>query len=192
VVEHLISFSNTGTEELRIEGVETSCGCTLVGLSSEVLAPGETGELKVTLDTFGKKGRIVKTITLFSNDYIMPEKVIQAVAQVNAPPHTEFDVGETLFSSRCRSCHADNGEGLIGLSLYLAICYQCHGIEGEGASASALSDPDYLSAVDQEYLYQWIAEGERGTAMPGYSQKHGGPLTEKQINSLVDFILEWR
>jgi mono/diheme cytochrome c family protein len=191
-VEHLFDFSNIGSEPLQIHNVETSCGCTAVSLSSQVLAPGESGKMKVTVDTVGKKGNIVKTITFFSNDALTPEKTIQVNIYVKAPPHPEFDIGETLFSPRCRSCHADKGEGLIGASLYLAICYQCHGIEGEGGSATALSDPDYLKSVDEKHLYKSIAEGETGTAMPGYSQKKGGPLTEKQLNSLVEFILQWR
>jgi mono/diheme cytochrome c family protein len=161
-------------------------------LSSQTLAPGKVGNIKIDLDTFGKKGNIIKTITIISNDYLVPEKTVQIVTQVKAPPHPEFNVGEALFSSRCRSCHADAGQGLQGASLYLAICYQCHGVDGEGTSAAALSDQDYLQGVDREYLYKWIAEGQQGTAMPGYSQQHGGPLTEQQINSLVEFILDWR
>jgi mono/diheme cytochrome c family protein len=192
LAEYLVKFSNTGTEELRIEEVATSCGCTAVVLSSRVLAPGEEGELKITLDTFGKRGKIIKTISIFSNDYLEPEKIIQATAEVIPPPHPRFDMGETLFSPRCRSCHADKGKGLIGASLYLAICYQCHGVEGEGVSATALSDQDYLKAIDGEYLYRWIAQGKPGTAMPGYSRQYGGPLTKRQIDSLVEFILQWR
>ncbi len=191
-VEHLVKFSNAGSEDLKIDEVQASCGCTAVVLSSNVLAPGEEGELKITLDTFAKKGEISKTITFFSNDYLMPEKIIKLVTMVKAPPHPQFDAGETLFSGHCRSCHVDKGKGLIGTSLYLGICYQCHGVDGEGNSARALSDPDYLKNVDEAYLYKWIAEGERGTAMPGYSDKHGGPLSERQLNSLVEFILEWR
>ncbi len=193
MVEKIIKFSNSGDQELKIEEVEASCGCTAVVLSSKTLAPGESGELKIKLDTFGKKGDIKKTITIFSNDYVMPEKVIHLLTQVKAPKHPKFDVGETLFSKKCRSCHADKGKGLIGSSLYLAICHQCHGAEGEGSSsAPALSAPEYLKQVDSKYLYNWIADGKRGTSMPGYSQKHAGPLDERQLNSLVDFILRWR
>ncbi len=191
-VERLVKFSNAGSAELKIEKVEPSCGCTAVMLSSKALAPGETGKLKISIDTFAKKGKLTKTMTIFSNDYLMPEKTIKLVTQVKAPPHPQFDAGGTLFSAQCRSCHADQGKGLIGTSLYLAICYQCHGIEGEGVSAKALSDSDYLKKVDEKYLYKWIAQGKRGTAMPGYSQQNGGPLTERQIKSLVEFILEWR
>jgi hypothetical protein len=31
-------------------------------------------------------------------------------------------------------------------------------------------------------------EGKEGTLMPGFGQRQGGPLTEEQVNSLVEFL----
>jgi hypothetical protein len=52
--------------------------------------------------------------------------------------------------------------------------------------------PDLLIARerrDSAWWQRWIAEGKEGTLMPAFAQARGGPLTEAQVASLVEFAL---
>jgi mono/diheme cytochrome c family protein len=49
----------------------------------------------------------------------------------------------------------------------------------------------YLAVVPRETLRTIIANGVPGTAMVGFSEEHGGSLTEKQIEALVEGISAW-
>lgn len=82
VVEYTFEFENSGTAELKIKDIKTSCGCTAALVSSELLEPGEKGTLKVELDTSNRKGRMSRTVTINSNDPNDPNKVLTVFAQV--------------------------------------------------------------------------------------------------------------
>jgi hypothetical protein len=67
-VSTVFYFKNTGTADLLVKKIRTSCGCTAVLLSSDTIKPGDTGELKVSFDSSGFKGKIEKSIYFHSND----------------------------------------------------------------------------------------------------------------------------
>ena len=58
-VTHMFRFTNQGEQELRIESVKTSCGCTAAVISEEVIPPGKEGTISATFDTthFSEIGR---------------------------------------------------------------------------------------------------------------------------------------
>jgi cytochrome c oxidase cbb3-type subunit 3 len=85
-------------------------------------------------------------------------------------PPTENKNFAELFDSNCRACHS-NGQ-TIGASI-------------------AMNNPPYLAVVPKEVMHKAIEEGIPGTAMPAYSLKQGGMLTDEQINILVDGIYNW-
>ena len=85
-------------------------------------------------------------------------------------PPSEIKDFALLFDTNCRACHS-NGQTL-------------------GASIS-MNNPPYLAVVPKEVMHKVIEEGIPGTAMPGYSAKAGGMLTDEQINILVDGIYHW-
>ena len=64
IVEHTFTFKNTGTEDLKIEGVKASCGCTTPEWPKEPIAPGESGAIKVTFNSKGKGGYQHKSVTV--------------------------------------------------------------------------------------------------------------------------------
>ncbi|MHC4831688.1 MAG: DUF1573 domain-containing protein, partial [Planctomycetota bacterium] len=73
VVEKTFRFKNTGTSELRLLRVDTSCGCTAALPSKVEFAPGEAGELKVSFTTREKRltsdaDVLTNTIELTTND----------------------------------------------------------------------------------------------------------------------------
>ncbi|OGL44620.1 MAG: hypothetical protein A2161_11110 [Candidatus Schekmanbacteria bacterium RBG_13_48_7] len=65
---HEFKFKNTGQENLVIEGVKSTCGCTAAITSAKELAPGETGSISVTLDPGNLQGKISKAIIVNTND----------------------------------------------------------------------------------------------------------------------------
>jgi len=77
----LIKFKSTGTANLMITGVETSCGCTIVDWPKEPFAPGADGLLKASFNTSEDLGEHNETITIYTNTkkakYIIPVHVIQ-------------------------------------------------------------------------------------------------------------------
>ncbi|MFO1492624.1 MAG: DUF1573 domain-containing protein [Kiritimatiellia bacterium] len=68
VIEHSFTLRNAGDEELVIQSVNPSCGCTLAEIGDKNLAPGESTVVKARLDLSNRLGRQDKNIAVFSND----------------------------------------------------------------------------------------------------------------------------
>jgi cytochrome c oxidase cbb3-type subunit III len=85
------------------------------------------------------------------------------------PPEANLDFAD-LYHENCLACHS-NGQTL-------------------GASIS-MNNPPYLAIIPKETLRKIVAEGIPQTAMPGYSSKVGGLLTEDQINVIAEGIYNW-
>ncbi|OAV73119.1 hypothetical protein Barb6_00538 [Bacteroidales bacterium Barb6] len=66
-VTHVFVLKNTGKAPLAITRVTASCGCTRPEYPQEPIAPGKTGELKITFDPAGHPGLFYKTISVYSN-----------------------------------------------------------------------------------------------------------------------------
>ena len=59
-------FENTGNAPLEIQGVRSSCGCTIPKKPEVPIAPGDKGEITVRYDT-SRVGVFRKTITVNTN-----------------------------------------------------------------------------------------------------------------------------
>jgi mono/diheme cytochrome c family protein len=74
--------------------------------------------------------------------------------------------------------------------LYTRNCLGCHSNSSETVSAAiALDNPTYLSILPEATLHSVIANGIKGTLMPGFAKSAGGELTNEQIDILVKGIL---
>jgi cytochrome c oxidase cbb3-type subunit 3/ubiquinol-cytochrome c reductase cytochrome c subunit len=69
--------------------------------------------------------------------------------------------------------------------LYAENCAGCHGAKGENGAATDLANPEYEALIDDATLRDVIANGEKGTLMPGFAQSSGGNLTDRQVDALV-------
>jgi cytochrome c oxidase cbb3-type subunit 3/ubiquinol-cytochrome c reductase cytochrome c subunit len=69
--------------------------------------------------------------------------------------------------------------------LYGQNCAGCHGVDGQNGPATNLANPLYEALVDDATLRDVIANGEKGTLMPGFGPETGGGLTDAQINAIV-------
>jgi uncharacterized protein DUF1573 len=63
------SIRNFGDQDLVIENVSTSCGCTVADdLAKKVIKPGGSQPLRVTLTTPAGPGALTKSVVVRSND----------------------------------------------------------------------------------------------------------------------------
>jgi hypothetical protein len=67
-LEKEFSLRNFGSEDLVIENVSTTCGCTAALMDSKVIKPGGTTPLRVSLQTREYSGKVERTILVRSND----------------------------------------------------------------------------------------------------------------------------
>lgn len=197
-------LTNTGNKPLIISNIETSCGCTSSQLKHSTLAPGQMEPLNVTIDTSLKLGPFTKTLDVYSNDPKHPKTTLTIVAQGFAPKvagHAAQDMTLTkdrlaMFKGQCRSCHVDKGVGKTGQALFMASCAMCHGMQAQGAKqeggnalAPSLLEADYESETGRAYVQGVIENGSAtNPSMPPFSAKHGGPLSQSQIDSLVTYL----
>jgi cytochrome c oxidase cbb3-type subunit III len=72
--------------------------------------------------------------------------------------------------------------------LYKQNCSGCHGAAGMNGPAVPLADVEYQALVDDATLRNVIANGDPGSLMPGFSNKANGPLTDSQIDALVEGV----
>ncbi len=67
IVSYEFNFTNTGESDLLITDTKTSCGCTTPEFPRQPLRAGETGTIKVSFNSTGKRGYNEKSVVVFSN-----------------------------------------------------------------------------------------------------------------------------
>lgn len=83
IVKHTFLLHNDGNAPMYIDSVVADCGCTEPKMKTNVILPGQSAEMEVGFDPFGKKGKDQKTVTI----YIRGEKPreIQIQAEIVRP-----------------------------------------------------------------------------------------------------------
>jgi len=76
---------NIGDQELVIERLSTSCGCTVVESGATTLGPGGSTSLRVEMQTRKERGPVVRTVLVQTNDSERPRVRIELRATVVAP-----------------------------------------------------------------------------------------------------------
>jgi|GEM_PF-401567 len=66
-VSYTFKFKNTGQKPLLISNAKGSCGCTVPKYPKHPIPPGGKGEIQVTFNSKGKKGKQHKSVTLTAN-----------------------------------------------------------------------------------------------------------------------------
>ncbi|MFT4601720.1 MAG: hypothetical protein ACI857_001903 [Arenicella sp.] len=67
-VKYTFKFKNTGDQNLILINVKGSCGCTVPEeWPKNPIAPGETGEIKVSFDSQGRVGNVRKNVRVEAN-----------------------------------------------------------------------------------------------------------------------------
>jgi hypothetical protein len=71
-VEHAFALKNIGRSIVRIEGTQSSCGCTVAASDGQLVGPGQITWVRVRLDTAALAGRTTKTVILRTSDARTP------------------------------------------------------------------------------------------------------------------------
>ena len=77
IVKHTFLIHNDGNAPMYIDSVVADCGCTEPKMKTNVILPGQSAEMEVGFDPFGKKGKDIKAVTI----YIQGEEPRQIVIQ---------------------------------------------------------------------------------------------------------------
>lgn len=172
-----IELTNITNASLNIEGVDTTCGCTLAEAPQGPIKPGETAKVKVTIDTRGKVGDISKMLTIKTSSGLMQSSSHEVLLKASVGHGEGIVDPSVIFAGDCASCHVGiNVEKKKGEMLYNSICSLCHkgGIDAEAANSQR------LVAV--------IGQGIDDSSMPGFLESERGPITPEQVDSLVTYI----
>jgi hypothetical protein len=83
-VAHVFAVQNTGTADLKIRNLVTSCGCTTAELSSSVIPPDQRADLTVTFDPdyHETQGEVVRLVWFATNDPTQPWVELRITADV--------------------------------------------------------------------------------------------------------------
>jgi mono/diheme cytochrome c family protein len=200
------NLTNVWTNEIIIDKVQASCGCTTASLPANPwhLAPQASGQVVAKVNLAGKRGLITKTLTFYCR--MMPggdsaTRMVYLKVNIPPPPSVAGTMSEAerkaamdqaradaqaIFKGNCASCHADKGRNALGQDLYAVDCGICH----ESSHRESLV-PD-LHALKQptdfDYWKTIITLGKPHTMMPAFAATHGGPLTDAQIVSLAAYL----
>ena len=73
---HIFMVKNGGEGDLIIDSLKESCACIEASISTNLIEPGESAELKVSYDTTDYVGKDEKHLHIYSNDPQVPDKRI--------------------------------------------------------------------------------------------------------------------
>jgi Protein of unknown function (DUF1573) len=77
------SIRNFGTEDLIIENVATTCGCTAALVDNKIVKPGGSAPMRVELQTRTASGKLERSVIIRSND---PRKTLEVKVQADVVP----------------------------------------------------------------------------------------------------------
>ncbi|MEW5979532.1 MAG: DUF1573 domain-containing protein [Acidobacteriota bacterium] len=77
-----LTILNHGDQDLVIESVAASCGCTTGSVSDRVVKPGGSSKVQVTFNSGSFSGTVEKSVVVSSNDSKQPVKEFRFTAFV--------------------------------------------------------------------------------------------------------------
>ena len=183
-------YTNTSSEPVVITAIERSCHCTTPKTPNLpwTIAPRAAGKMEVVVEVPGKWGVLRKTIEMRSAN---ETNVLMLEVEIPEPEPREknrlaaFADRQAVFKGDCASCHSKPAVNLKGAQLYEKACGICHEAEHRATMVPDLATKPH---GDANYWTQWIRVGKPGTFMPAFDKPHGGPLTEEQIASLIEYL----
>lgn len=82
VLDLTVKVNNLGKSDLKIERVRSSCGCTAALMSADIVKAGNSGELKIELDTSNMSGKRSRTVAISTNDPVNPRLILTLFVNV--------------------------------------------------------------------------------------------------------------
>lgn len=196
------TVKNTSDSQVIINDVTPSCGCTVVSMPEKPwkLAPGAGGRVDLTVNLRGKSGTLIKTLTVDSSfgkedltvKVFLPEPVEPGMALADRAQRLRNRAQavanrQAVFEGTCASCHAAPTSGKSGQELFVAACAICHDTPHRASMVPELAGLPHGNQRD--YWQHWVTHGKDNSLMPAFSKAEGGPLSEEQIASLLDYLV---
>lgn len=193
-------LTNISPAAVVVTDVRGSCFCTVAKLPVTLpwtVAPGNGGPLPFVLDLAGKSGTLFKTVTVTTDQGLKALSVKVTIPPAPPAPMTggtreknqelmKVDP-QSIFKGDCTKCHVEPVIGKYGKDLYTAACGICHEAEHRATMVPDLHNlPNDTNA---EYWKLLVTQGKPNSLMPAFSQAQGGPLSDMQITSLVDYLV---
>ncbi len=193
-----VSVTNISSRDVTIRVIRASCGCTIAKMPQQpwILTPGTNGQFEVAFDLRGKFGVLSKFLAVDTSEgykllrfkIVIPEtQGAKAMDTRQRNVLTALGDRQAVFKGDCARCHVDPVRGKTGAALYEAACVICHEPEQRATMVPDLRNPKLPQT--RGYWKKWIATGRAGTLMPAFALEEGGPLTEGQIMSLVNYMV---
>ena len=183
---------------VTILDVHPSCGCTTAQLPPLpwLLPAGTNTQVGFTVNVAGRTGTLIKTANIKTDrgfkQLIFKITILQPVMPTQTPVERAHALEmakqdrQAIFQGDCASCHSKHSEGRYGKPLYDAVCGICH---DSPSRASMVPDLHNIkTATNADFWRTWVAHGKAGSLMPAFSTTDGGPLSDMQIASLVQYL----
>ncbi len=194
-------FQNKTSGEIRIKRADSSCGCTVARLPNLpwIITAGQKGGIPVTMDIRGKTGVITKAITIVTDKGIIPLKARVAIGNTSKPLTKRSKEEraanlraaalnrQAIFQGKCADCHVKPTIGKQGKQLYATACGICHEAKNRAPFVPDLRP--LANGKDKQYWQEWTAQSKPNTLMPAFAKEHGGSLDERQIKTLVAYLV---
>jgi len=106
-------FINSGKESVKIENVQTSCGCTTAALKKTEYAPGESGEIEAKFSFGGRVGKQEKAIVVTTSQARDKPTVLRLLVDIKDPVQIQpqlvlWRVGEQPNAKKIQITVADD------------------------------------------------------------------------------------
>jgi len=187
---------NRGDRPVRISAVQPSCGCTVPQLPADpwIIAPGATSEMRLRVDFTSKEGELAKEVYVVSDlgtqrlhlTLTVPPRAIDSNPARRANVQLARADRQAVFRGDCARCHGTPTSGQTGVGLYVTACSSCHDSPHRASMVPELAIAK--APRDAAYWRDLVRHGRPGTLMPAFARAEGGPLSDEQVDSLVDYL----
>jgi hypothetical protein len=89
-----------------------------------------------------------------------------------------------------------------GAGVFMMACAVCHGNDGKGIrqgdeTRRAIRDPVFLALISDQELRRYVITGRPDLGMPNFAEPRPedpnfSPLTDQDVNDLIDLLASWR
>ncbi|MEL6133787.1 MAG: DUF1573 domain-containing protein [Bacteroidota bacterium] len=98
-VTYAFKFKNTGKDDLVLDNVKASCGCTATAPKDKIIKAGQESEIVATFNSRGRRGQQNKSITVRSNDPDKPAVILRLKVNVEQDPFHQNNLGPATGSN---------------------------------------------------------------------------------------------
>lgn len=155
---HTFTFKNTGKAPLILTNVRAGCGCTTPEWSRQPVAPGASGNIKVSFDPRNRPGSFIKSITVNSNaeNAVVSLTIRGKVTKKPVGPYDAYKYSWGTIKSKNNTLNLGNIKNTQKINRTIEIINS----GDQPARIQAPSLPPYLTFAAQP---EELTKGQKGT-----------------------------